>query len=134
MMAVNRFGLSELYTCASPTVDLIFVHGLNGHPRDTWTAPGSGTFWPADLLRGNIPDGVRVLTYGYNATAGDLLGMESSDRIHNHAWTLLQKLWSSRVCLVPLLLLEPRLMRDLSTKTLKTAQSSFYAILWAALL
>ncbi|KAI1751937.1 hypothetical protein F4782DRAFT_530881 [Xylaria castorea] len=47
------------------SLDVVFVHGLNGNLYDTWTAP-SGTYWPADLLPGVIPN-CRIFSYGYNA-------------------------------------------------------------------
>lgn len=29
---VVQFGLTEVFTPADPLVDIVFVHGLNGHP------------------------------------------------------------------------------------------------------
>jgi hypothetical protein len=48
----------------SPTADLIFIHGLNGHRIDSWTNR-SGEFW-LPWLGNYLPD-VRVWTFGYNA-------------------------------------------------------------------
>ena len=45
------------------TVDIVFVHGLNGHWKRTWTHE-NGTFWPKDLLPHALP-GARVFSYGY---------------------------------------------------------------------
>ncbi|KAK0709354.1 hypothetical protein B0T26DRAFT_623891, partial [Lasiosphaeria miniovina] len=44
-------------------VDIIDIHGLNGHPFNTWTHE-NGTLWLRDLLPGHLP-GCRVYTYGY---------------------------------------------------------------------
>lgn len=44
-------------------VDIVFVHGLNGHWKRTWTHK-NGTFWPRDLLPYALP-GARVFSYGY---------------------------------------------------------------------
>ncbi|KAI9769489.1 MAG: hypothetical protein M1840_003966 [Geoglossum simile] len=95
-VSIKRYGLSEVYPGDGPGADLVLVHGLNGHPRDTWTAPGSNAFWPRDLLPKTIPRRVRILTYGYNATASNLLGDTSSDLIPQHAQTLVQELFANR--------------------------------------
>ncbi|KAI9859753.1 MAG: hypothetical protein M1813_006470 [Trichoglossum hirsutum] len=55
----------------SPTVDIIFIHGLGGHPIDTWKAAwddhASNSIWPRDILGSDFPT-ARVLTYGYDGT------------------------------------------------------------------
>jgi hypothetical protein len=48
------------------TVNLIFVHGLGGSAKGTWTH-SSGMFWPSLLRDDNRFDNVRVSTFGYNA-------------------------------------------------------------------
>ncbi|KAJ5157089.1 uncharacterized protein N7482_008189 [Penicillium canariense] len=66
---VKTVGLTQIYSPrANPTVDIVFVHGLSGHPRNSWTSQ-TGCFWPADLLPQALASvHPRVLTYGYNAT------------------------------------------------------------------
>jgi hypothetical protein len=95
---VDRFGLSEIHDGGDrPAVDLVLIHGLNGHPQHSWAAPGSGLYWPKDLLpQYTSKERVRILTYGYNADVDELLGNTSSDRIHHHAQTLVQRLWACR--------------------------------------
>lgn len=71
-----------------PTVDVVFVHGLNGHPYDSWTSQ-SGCFWPADLL----PDVLgllwpRILTYGYNANVAAFTGGAIVSHAEMLAWNL----------------------------------------------
>ena len=44
---------------------IIAIHGLDGHPKWSWTAE-NGTFWLCDLLPNKIPH-ARILTYGYDA-------------------------------------------------------------------
>ncbi len=44
-------------------VDIVFVHGLNGHWAQTWTHE-NGIFWPQDLLPRTLP-GSRIFSYGY---------------------------------------------------------------------
>jgi hypothetical protein len=58
---------------ADPTnavLDLVFVHGIQGHREETWTghdSSGKAVFWPRDLLskNPNLAD-VRILTLGYD--------------------------------------------------------------------
>src|SRR5260370_26490555 len=71
----------------SPTADLIFIHGLNGHPSITWT-DRSGEFW-LPWLGKHLPD-VRVWTYGYNAG----LIFDSRDALDFHATQFLSQLSS----------------------------------------
>lgn len=99
-------GLSIVYTPSpdvSPSVDIVFVHGLQGHPKRTWTKqlgrkanrsskarwkwklgigrPGSqpddtmhtDTFWPADLLPNECPS-ARILTFGYDSIVTKFFG------------------------------------------------------------
>jgi hypothetical protein len=49
------------------TVSIIFVHGLGGSTRDTWTHPESKTFWPSLLHEEDGFDNVRISTFGYRA-------------------------------------------------------------------
>ncbi|GES62041.1 hypothetical protein ATETN484_0007002200 [Aspergillus terreus] len=116
---IKRFGLTEVYTPqGDPTVDIVFVHGLNGHPHDSWTSQ-SGCFWPVDIL----PDELgllklpilqlpilpipqlpilpilqprilrpRILTYGYNANVAAFTDGE----IVSHAETLASNLAANR--------------------------------------
>ncbi|KAI1201427.1 Alpha/Beta hydrolase protein [Nemania serpens] len=52
------------------SLDIIAVHGLNGHYRNTWTyKPGSPaeTMWLADLLPDQLP-GSRVMSFEYDAS------------------------------------------------------------------
>ena len=45
---------------------LVAIHGLNGHPLETWTHEPSRKLWLRDLLPQVIPN-IRIMTYGYNA-------------------------------------------------------------------
>ncbi|KAI9743261.1 MAG: hypothetical protein M1818_003107 [Claussenomyces sp. TS43310] len=91
---IKRFEITEVYAHPEAKVDIVLVHGLNGHPRMTWTAK-NGVFWPTDLLPLTLKKAkARVLVYGYNADVyafGSDKGA-SSDMIHQHAQTLVNSL------------------------------------------
>jgi len=93
---VKPFGLSQVYVPREPTVDIVFVHGLNGHPHDSWTS-NSGCFWPVDLLPEILaPLRPRILTYGYNASVAAFTDGASRDSIVSHAETLASNLAANR--------------------------------------
>lgn len=80
-------------------MDIVLVHGLNGHPRDTWTA-SNGVFWPTELLPATLRQArVRILVYGYNADVYAFAHdrSASSDMIHQHAQSLLTGLSMERM-------------------------------------
>ncbi len=79
-----------MYSPPDANVDIVLVHGLNGHPEKTWTAK-NGVFWPTDLLPASLKGAkARILVYGYNADVYAFGGDKSasSDMIHQHAQTL----------------------------------------------
>lgn len=53
------------------SVDIVAIHGLNGHREETWTDRASGVNWLADAacLRNDIPE-ARVLSFGYKTANG----------------------------------------------------------------
>jgi len=110
----SNTGLIELYRGDDPIVEyvkhhshawmeptdapsIVAVHGLNGDPFRTWTTEGSGKMWLGDpsLLPSNLKDS-RILTYGYNAMVATMFGKTSSDRILQHAHTLIAQLVADR--------------------------------------
>lgn len=103
---VLRFGLTEIYApkpSSSAQVDVVFVHGLNGDPKLTWTSKSTNVFWPKDLLPRFIEDlNIRVLVYGYDADIVSFVSKgrgATKDRIHNHAERLVADLFANRrVC------------------------------------
>ncbi|KAI9462633.1 hypothetical protein F5148DRAFT_218652 [Russula earlei] len=60
-------------------LDIIAIHGLNGHAFDSWTV--DNVMWLRDLLPKQVPD-ARVLLYGYNA---NVIKDASRARIQEHA-------------------------------------------------
>jgi hypothetical protein len=49
-----------------PLIDVIFVHGLGGSSRGTWTHPKGG-FWPTWLQEKRGLENLRISTFGYDA-------------------------------------------------------------------
>jgi hypothetical protein len=96
-VTVNRFGLTEVHRPAGAEVDVVFVHGLNGHPYDTWTSEVSKTFWPAQLLPPILEaEKTRIVVYGYDADVTSFTDGVSRDKIHNHAEHLVAELSANR--------------------------------------
>ncbi|EXJ96106.1 hypothetical protein A1O1_01232 [Capronia coronata CBS 617.96] len=89
--------LTELYRGENPIVDIVAVHGLNGDALMSWTTSKTGRCWlrEPDMLPSNLPQ-ARVLTYSYNASVTELFGRTSSDRILEHAHTLVAELIADR--------------------------------------
>lgn len=106
---IKQVGLTQVYSSKNPTVDIVFVHGLNGHPYSTWASKsGNDVFWPVDLLPEILESKrVRLLTYGYNAGVHAFTDGTSNDRIHHHAETLASSLAANRsVCVLTPVLCE----------------------------
>lgn len=95
---ISRYGLTEVYSSAGyDTVDVIFVHGLHGHPYHTWACERSRVFWPAQLLPPMIvEEKARILVYGYDADVVSFTDGASKDKIHNHAEHLVADLCANR--------------------------------------
>jgi hypothetical protein len=47
-------------------IDVIFIHGLGGSSRGTWTHPKAG-FWPTWLQKKGGLENLRISTFGYDA-------------------------------------------------------------------
>ncbi|KAI0436816.1 Alpha/Beta hydrolase protein [Xylaria telfairii] len=59
----NAHGLIKIHEGKDPQVDIVFLHGLRGHPKDTWTK--EGVLWPKELLATDIPAS-RIFLFGYD--------------------------------------------------------------------
>lgn len=107
-------GLFELYRGEDPVIEyehhllthpiprlnissIVAIYGLNGHPFKTWSADKTSKSWlqNTNLLPGNLKQS-RILTFGYNATVAAFFGKTSSDRILQHAHTLIVELVANR--------------------------------------
>ena len=76
-------------------ISIIFVHGLRGHRRDTWTK--QGICWPKDLL-GIEPalSNVRILSFGYDSRVVVFGGRVSLNSIFKHSMSFLNGLCRER--------------------------------------
>lgn len=69
----RSYGLVELVRQPperSDAIDIVAIHGLNGHREKTWIDKESGINWLSDpsCLPGDIPD-ARIMSYGYNSSS-----------------------------------------------------------------
>lgn len=94
----ERATLTTVFNGDDPVVDIVAVHGLNGDAFKTFTAEKSGTFWlgDKDMLPQDLKGRCRILTFSYPASVTALLGRTSSDRILQHATTLVAELVADR--------------------------------------
>ncbi|OQV04905.1 NACHT domain-containing protein [Cladophialophora immunda] len=62
-------GLNLLYAPSEPLIDLIFVHGLGGGSRKTWSRrPSISDYWPKEWLPKDAAfESVRIHSFGYNS-------------------------------------------------------------------
>ncbi|MCJ1462043.1 hypothetical protein MMC07_000643 [Pseudocyphellaria aurata] len=68
-MQIVRFGLTEVFVpkLGPAKADIVFVHGLNGHPEHTWTSEKSKELLPTLLPPMLDEEEARILVYGYDA-------------------------------------------------------------------
>ncbi|KAG6988928.1 hypothetical protein G7Y79_00067g095430 [Physcia stellaris] len=99
---IKRRGLTEVHRPATgtPLIDVVFVHGLDGHPRSTWMSEKDKVFWPSQLLPPILEEEkARILVYGYDADVTPSRNgpaTMSRDKIHNHGEQLVAELCGNR--------------------------------------
>ncbi|KAK4141202.1 uncharacterized protein C8A04DRAFT_39242 [Dichotomopilus funicola] len=86
-------GLEIVTEGINPTVDIVAVHGLNGHRDKTWTA-SNGVHWLRDLLPHDIPH-ARIFCWGYDANT-HASSRVSCQYLYDHARTLISDLCRKR--------------------------------------
>jgi hypothetical protein len=83
----DPLGLTLVYSPPTPVYDLVFVHGLGGTSRGTWSYERDRkNFWPPWLADDVGLSSCRTFTFGYNAT---FAGQYSSSGILDFAKDLL---------------------------------------------
>jgi len=87
------YGLKTLYNRSTAEVDIVAVHGLNGHREHTFTA-ANGVCWLGSLLPAKAPN-IRVLSYGYDARTHSS-SLLSREHLHGHAEQLIEELRRER--------------------------------------
>ncbi|KAK3176965.1 hypothetical protein OEA41_008291 [Lepraria neglecta] len=88
-------GLSLLFEPSEPLVDLIFVHGLRGGSRKTWSKTNDPYhYWPKEWLpRDPEFKNVRIHSFGYNSDWGET--KQSFLDIHDFGKSLLVAIYDS---------------------------------------
>ncbi|KAF8519772.1 hypothetical protein BU17DRAFT_47482, partial [Hysterangium stoloniferum] len=89
----QNFGIKELSPGISPLVDIVAIHGLDGHREASWTAD-NGSLWLRDFLPRGVPS-ARILTYGYDAYT-ESAAASSTQTLDGHAESFLARLASFR--------------------------------------
>lgn len=82
------FGLSTLFDPGNQAIaDLVFVHGLGGGSKSTWTkSDDPSLYWPKEWLsQDSAFQEVRIHSFGYNSN----WGAESILNVHDFAKALL---------------------------------------------
>ncbi|KDN65752.1 hypothetical protein CSUB01_07533 [Colletotrichum sublineola] len=90
---VRPLGLAILVEGTDPVVDIVAIHGLNGHREHTWTATGD-KHWLRDFLPADLPN-VRILCWGYDANTHSTSGV-SCQYLYDHARELVADLSRKR--------------------------------------
>ena len=76
----------------SRLVNIIFVHGLGGSSKGTWTHSETQSFWPEWLPEKNGLENVRIATFGYDANWSNITAPSNALGIADFAMQLLDAL------------------------------------------
>lgn len=90
----HYLGVRVLHKPPNPAVDIVFIHGITGHPYKTFATHG-GVFWPTQLLAKDVTN-ARILSFGYDADVIKFLGPVGQNDIREHAVTLMSDIASVR--------------------------------------
>jgi hypothetical protein len=91
LLPERPIGLHVLHESKTGTdiVSIVFVHGLGGSARETWTHYPSKTFWPALLHEDDRFNNVRISTFGYDADFNNIFAAKNILSIPDFAKQLL---------------------------------------------
>lgn len=67
----EHYGLFSLHEAPNADIDIVAVHGLGGHFKETWTDNDSKQLWLRDFLPSQLRDvgiAARIMSYGYDST------------------------------------------------------------------
>jgi len=92
---IGRYGLNLLCAPPVPLVDFIFVHGLRGGSRKTWSKTNDPlSYWPKEWLpRDPAFKNVRIFSFGYNSDWAER--KDSVLNIHDFGKSLLSEIMNS---------------------------------------
>ncbi|KAF8865938.1 hypothetical protein BDZ45DRAFT_379368 [Acephala macrosclerotiorum] len=94
-METPMLGLFTLYPPTGsdviPLLDIVLVHGIDGHYRDTWKADDE-TIWPIHLLPKKMR-AVRIMSFGYRGTYNDTTSLATN---YDHGLNLFNLLRDER--------------------------------------
>lgn len=96
-------GMNEIYVPpggenhVEAVANVVFIHGLFGHPWRTWADEGIGDqekpFWPQTLLPVVVKN-VRIFSFGYDADIAKFMSSASLNTVFHHGTNLLNDLTS----------------------------------------
>jgi pimeloyl-ACP methyl ester carboxylesterase len=91
----GALGLNLLHSSSEPLIDLIFVHGLGGGSRKSWSKTNSiSLYWPQEWLpRDPAFKNVRIHSFGYNSDW--IKGKDNCLNIHHFGKSLLGEISTS---------------------------------------
>lgn len=85
-------GLTTIYSSSEPLIDYVFVHGLGGGSRKTWSeSEDPGSYWPKEWLSKDTAfKNSRIHSFGYNSNWMER--KESVLNIHDFGQSLLDSI------------------------------------------
>ncbi|KAK1634044.1 hypothetical protein BDP81DRAFT_451981 [Colletotrichum phormii] len=91
----GALGLNLLHEPSEPAIDFVFIHGLGGGSKKTWShSAEAGMFWPKDWLPNEVGfKHVRIHSYGYNSDW--TTRKDSRLTVHDFGQALLADLYNS---------------------------------------
>jgi hypothetical protein len=89
------YGITVHHNPSTPTLDIVFLHGLTGGAHKTWLHERSDIYWPKDLLPHDIKD-TRVMTFGYDVDVVKFSKHAAQDSLSGYAADLLGSLAHER--------------------------------------